>query len=277
MSLEIAQWTALAIGTSMTLLWGVSVVRRDSSIVDWLWAPGFALIAWVAFLLTETMSLAGILVLGLVSLWAVRLGGHLFLRNLSEGEDPRYAAMRKKAGRRWWWSSYVTVFLLQAGLIWLISAPIQLAIGSSAPASGAPWLAVLGGGVALAGLVIEGIADAQLKRFRAGASDHQQILSGGLWRYSRHPNYFGDALFWWGLWLIVLPLPYGLWTIFSPLLMTFLLVKVSGVPMLERGLRATKPGYEAYAACTSAFIPWFPKKGETTSPSEKKEAPQRPS
>ena len=265
MNTETLLWTAMAIATAMTLLWLVSVARRDASIVDWLWAPGFALVGWVAFWHAggasfSGISLNGVLALGLISLWAVRLGGHLFLRNLREGEDSRYAAMRVKAGSRWWWSSYITVFLLQAALIWVISAPLQLAISSPpATVSGLFWVTIAGGVVAFSGLVIEGIADAQLKGFRAATSDHRALLTSGLWRYSRHPNYFGDALFWWGVWLLVLPLPYGLWTIFSPLLMTFLLVKVSGVPMLERTLMASKSGYADYAARTHAFIPWFPK------------------
>lgn len=274
MTTTIAIWTAIAIFGGMTLLWAISVAKRDSSIVDWLWAPGFALVGWTAFGVMGAVSPTGIVVLALISVWGLRLGGHLFLRNLREGEDPRYAAMRDRAGRRWWWSSLITVFWLQAALIWVISTPVQVAVGATAQDDIITWVTILGGVIAAAGLVIEGVADHQLKKFRASAA-HKGVLDTGLWRYSRHPNYFGNALLWWGVWLIAAPLPDGLWTVFSPLIMTVLLVKVSGVPMLERTLMETKPDYAAYRARTSAFIPWFPARGDDVT-SNGKGAPQRP-
>ena len=266
-------WSAAALALAVTALWLVSLVRRDASVVDWFWAPGFALVAWV------TMSLSPVTAydrdwetwaaLGVVSLWGLRLGAHLVTRNLGHGEDPRYAAMRERGGGRWPYRSLVTVFLFQGLLILILSAPVQVIVGSVLLGGVASELFVMIGLLAaISGVAIEGVADGQLKRFRKNADNRGAVLKSGLWAYCRHPNYFGNALLWWGMWIVALAYEGGVWTIFSPILITFLITKVSGVQMLELHLLATKPGYKDYVASTSAFVPWFRKDAPTAPKSQ---------
>jgi steroid 5-alpha reductase family enzyme len=249
--------SAAALLGAMVLLWVVSLPLRNASIVDVFWGPAFVLAAWTA-------ALAGgggprrALALALVSLWGLRLGLHLARRNLGHGEDPRYAAMRRGHGPRFWWVSLFTVFLLQAGLAWFISLPVQAAVlGPATPLGLLDLAAALLWAV---GLAFEAVGDAQLARFRADPRNRGRALDTGLWRYTRHPNYFGDACAWWGLGLLGVAAGHP-WTILSPALMTFLLVRVSGVALLERDIGARRPGYRDYVARTSPFFPWFPGRG----------------
>jgi steroid 5-alpha reductase family enzyme len=241
---------------ALTLLWLVSLWLRDASIVDPFWGPGFVLAALTYYLSESSRSERGALVLALVVAWALRLGVHLLRRNRREGEDPRYRAMRERHGARWAWVSLVRVFWLQGAILWIVSLPLFAAVRSTRPLG---TLDLAGAAVFLVGLALETIADLQLARFRADPSSRGTVLDRGLWRYSRHPNYFGDALVWWGLWLVAAA-GGGWWTVFSPVAMTYLLLRVSGVPLLEAGLRASRPGYAEYARRTSAFVPWPPKK-----------------
>lgn len=194
----------------------------------------------------------GVLAAGLVALWAARLGLHLLARNRAHGEDARYAAMRARHGDRFGVVSLFTVFWLQAGILWVVSLPLLGAVVGRAPL-GAWDLA--GSLLFLAGFVMEAVADAQLRRFRGEPSNRGRVLDSGLWRYSRHPNYFGDAVLWWGLWLVAVG-GGAWWSVVGPVLMIFLLVKVSGVALLERSLMESRPGYADYARRTSAFVPW---------------------
>jgi steroid 5-alpha reductase family enzyme len=245
----------MAVLGALTLLWLVSLRLRDASIVDPFWGPGFALATLVYWIVDGQQGARGTLVLVLVALWAARLGWHLLRRNRREGEDPRYAAMRVRHGERWSRVSLVRVFWLQGAILWIISMPLLAAVRSTGPLG---TLDVIGAGLALVGLAVEATADRQLRRFRADPASRGRVLDTGLWRYSRHPNYFGDAVVWWGLWLVAAA-GGAWWTIFGPAAMTFLLLKVSGVPLLEKGLEKSRPGYAEYARRTSAFIPWFPK------------------
>jgi steroid 5-alpha reductase family enzyme len=241
---------------ALTLLWGVSLHLRDASIIDAFWGPGFALATLVYWLVEGTRGARGTLVLALVAVWAARLGWHLLRRNRRLGEDPRYAAMRVRHGERWAGVSLLRVFWLQGAILWIISAPLLAAVRSRGPLGG---LDAIGAAIFLVGLTLEALADAQLTRFRTDPANVGRVLDSGLWRYSRHPNYFGDALLWWGLFTIAAGAG-AYWTVFAPAAMTFLLLRVSGVPLLEKGLGRTRPGYADYVRRTSSFVPWLPKK-----------------
>jgi len=240
---------------SMTLLWLVSLRLKDASIVDPFWGPGFAIAAMTYYLVDGSYPNRGTLVLCLVTLWAARLGYHLYVRSRREGEDPRYTAMRTAGGRLFPLISLFTIFWFQAFLLWVISLPILGSIASQAPLG---FFDVFGTIVFLVGLTIESVADNQLALFRVAPANKGHVLDTGLWRYSRHPNYFGEAVLWWGLYLIAVGAE-AYWTIVGPALITFLLLRFSGVPMLEDGLRASRPGYSEYIKRTSSFVPWPPK------------------
>lgn len=193
----------------------------------------------------------------LVTIWGLRLSLHILTRNWGKPEDFRYQAWRKEAGASWWWRSFFKVFLLQGILLWIIASPLLVAQVSPQPAH-ITWLDILAIPVWLIGFTFETLGDLQLRRFKANPANQGKVLNIGVWRYTRHPNYFGDATQWWAYYLIALAAG-GWWTIFSPILMTGLLLRVSGVTLLEKTLKETKPGYKDYAESTSEFIPWFPR------------------
>jgi steroid 5-alpha reductase family enzyme len=197
-------------------------------------------------------------VVALTSVWALRLGGYLAWRNWGRGEDPRYVAMRQKHGARFGRVSLYTVFGLQGLIMWVVSFPIQQAQAVPEPMV-LSWVEGVGVVLWAVGLGFESIGDWQLARFRADPVNRGHVMNRGLWSWTRHPNYFGDALVWWGLFLVTLPTQGGAWTLVSPVLMTFMLVRVSGVALLERDLRRSKPDYADYIARTNAFLPWPPR------------------
>lgn len=255
--------TTLAVVVSaMLLVWLLSLLLRDASIVDVFWGLGFVLIASTACVLGAGYAARRSLITLLTALWGVRLALHLLWRNRGQGEDYRYQAMRKHHGRKFAWVSLYTVFGLQAVLMWIVSLPIQMAQIAPYPAH-LTWLDALGAACWLVGFCFEALGDWQLGRFRADASNGGKVMDRGLWRYTRHPNYFGDALVWWGLFLIAANAPQNWWTVVGPLLMSFLLMRVSGVTLLERKLRHTRPAYQQYTERTNAFFPWFPRKGRS--------------
>jgi steroid 5-alpha reductase family enzyme len=242
-----------------TALWLVSLHVKNSSIIDPFWGILFLIAAIVYFVLAKNGSQdRKTLLLVLVMVWSLRLSVYLVWRNWRKGEDFRYRKWREEHGDRWWWRSFFQVFLLQGLLAWIISVPLLAAMAGEAPAH----LTVLDGlavAVWLFGFFFEAVGDFQLARFRADPANKGQVLNTGVWRYTRHPNYFGDAAQWWGFYLIALTAG-GFWTIYAPLIMTGLLLRVSGVALLEKTLTETKPQYQKYVATTSAFFPWFPKK-----------------
>jgi steroid 5-alpha reductase family enzyme len=191
-----------------------------------------------------------------VTLWALRLSAHLTARNWGQPEDRRYQALRATYAPGFAWKSLIIVFGLQALLAWVISLPLAAAIHSPRSLT---LLDGAGASVVLLGLGLEALADRELARFKADPANHGQVLDRGLWRYSRHPNYFGEACVWWGFWLIALAAG-AWWSVFAPLLMTFLLLRVSGVVLLERDIAERRPAYRDYVARTSAFVPWFPRR-----------------
>ncbi len=243
----------------MVVLWFVSLAIRNASIVDIFWGAGFAAIALITFTLTDGYHPRKLLITILAVVWGLRLAVHIGWRNHGKGEDFRYKAMRKRIGDRFALVSLFTVFGLQGALMWVISLPLQLAQISGEPARLAV-LDFLGAAFWLIGLGFEAIGDLQLTMFRVNPANKGKVMDRGLWAYTRHPNYFGDALLWWGFFLIALATPRGWWTVISPLLMTTLLMKVSGVALLEKTLVKTRPEYQDYVKRTSAFFPLPPKR-----------------
>ena len=235
-----------------SLLWAVATWRRDVSLVDLLWPLFFIAAAWVWF---ESAAAGAVswAVLLLVVLWGARLHIHLAVRNLGHGEDRRYREIRRNNDPGFWWKSFFIVFVLQATLAWVASLAIFGALQNPAltPLSGA------GLALALAGFLFESVADRQLSRFKSRQDSDGKVMDRGLWRLSRHPNYFGECCFWWGIYLVALP--HGWWTVVSPLLLTLLLLRVSGVTLLEKDIGDRRPGYLAYMEQTPAFFPDFSK------------------
>jgi steroid 5-alpha reductase family enzyme len=251
--------TGLVILASLTALWLASLRLRDSSVVDSFWGAGFVLVAWAAAAAASgPLAPRAWLMAVLVTIWGLRLSLYIFWRNRGKGEDYRYRRWREEAGASWWWRSYLRVFLLQGVIMWLVAAPVVAVIGSRAQ-SPLGWIDLPGVAVWSVGFLFEGIGDWQLARFKADPATKGRLFSGGVWRYTRHPNYFGDAAVWWGHFLVAAASG-AWWTIYSPILMTFLLVRVSGVSLLESTLRDSKPGYREYIESTSAFFPRAPRR-----------------
>jgi steroid 5-alpha reductase family enzyme len=254
------EWQAAALALPMLLLaalaaWGFSLALRDVSIVDTLWALMIAGAAWVYQFAAATEGTRVALVLTLASLWALRLSLHIARRNRGRGEDRRYRAMRARHAHFARESLY-RVFGLQAVLAWVVALPLMATLASERPLG---WLDLLGAGVWLFGIAFETLADHQLARFTADPRNRDAVMTRGLWAWSRHPNYFGECLVWWGAWLMALSAG-AAWTVISPLLMTVLLLRVSGVALLERDIAGRRPGYRDYQARTSAFVPLPPRR-----------------
>jgi steroid 5-alpha reductase family enzyme len=256
-------WTLFPVTLAVTLafmflLWLYSLAKKDASIVDSFWGPGFALIAWISLLLTDGYQPRKFLLVSLVTLWGLRLGLHIFTRNHGKGEDYRYQAMRRQHGDKFPVVSLFTVFGFQGLLMWFISMPLQIAQVSTMP-DRLTLFDYLGAALWAIGFLFEALGDWQLKQFKAEPKNQGKVMDKGLWRYTRHPNYFGDATLWWGYYLIACAVPNGFWTALSPLTMTVFLMNVSGVSLLEKSLKKNKPGYAEYIARTSSFFPLPPK------------------
>jgi steroid 5-alpha reductase family enzyme len=248
---------AAALGLT-TLVWLASLVKRDASIVDIFWSLGFVMLAWLYRAQVPVESFRQTLVPALVTVWGLRLAAYIFWRNRGQGEDYRYAAMRQKWAPRFPLLSLFIVFWLQGFLFWLIGMPLLQLQVSRQPA-GWTWLDALGLALFAVGFFFEAVGDYQLARFKADPANQGKVMDRGLWRYTRHPNYFGDATLWWGFGCFALTTHGSLWTLVGPVLMSFLIVKVSGVALLEKGLGDTKPKYRDYVRKTSAFFPWPPR------------------
>jgi steroid 5-alpha reductase family enzyme len=238
-------------------LWVASVRRRDASIVDIAWGPGFAGIALVTYALVDGYGPRQLLVTALAMLWGARLGGYLLWRAWGGPEDYRYQAMRRRHGDRFPLVSLYTVFGLQGAIMWVVSLPIQVAQIAPGPPLGA--LDAAGGVLFAIGFLFESVGDWQVARFKSDPTKAGKVLDRGLWRYTRHPNYFGDFLVHWGIFVIALATTWGWATVLSPLFMTFLLLRVSGVAMLEQTIGRRRPEYAEYQRRTSAFFPRPPR------------------
>jgi len=239
-------------------VWALSVARQDASVVDVFWGVGFGFVGLVSYGACDAPTSRARLALALTLLWGVRLALYLSWRNAGQGEDFRYAAMRRRHGDRFAWVSLYSVFGLQAALCWLISLPVQAAIASAGPAA-LGLLDALGVALFALGFFFESVGDLQLARFKADPLNRAKVMDRGLWAWTRHPNYFGDTVVWWGLFALALSTPVGIFTLPAPLLMTFLLLRVSGVALLERSLVKRRPEYKEYMERTSAFFPRPPR------------------
>ena len=253
----IAAFHALGVLLAVAFVtWLVSLARHDVSIVDSVWSIFFLAALLVYAWTGGANGLRWVATSVLIGLWAVRLSVYLTWRNWGKPEDRRYRAIRERNQPRFGAKSLVIVFALQAGLAWVIALPILPVLKSTVPWSPADGLGVLIFGF---GLVVETVADWQLARFQADPANRGRVMDRGFWRYSRHPNYFGECCIWWGFYLLAVGASAPGWTIVSPLLISFLLLKISGVPLLEKDIDERRPGYREYIARTSAFLPWPPR------------------
>jgi len=247
----------LALGF-MTLVFFLATSIRDNSIVDIFYGLAFIVVCWGAWLYHGADHWRALLLLVLLTIWGVRLAIHLLLRKKGHGEDFRYRKFREDWGEHVVVKSFFQIFWLQGMVVVAISAPILITIGS--PGGGSAVLDWIGAALWLTGFLIESLADLQLLRFISNSANKGRIMRYGIWRFSRHPNYFGEAVLWWGIFLIGLGSPLGIWGIISPVLISFLLLRVSGIPMLEKKWEGN-PEYEEYKEKTNAFVPWFPRAG----------------
>jgi steroid 5-alpha reductase family enzyme len=242
--------------SGMTLLWLLSLALRNASIVDIFWGLGFIFVAGASLLWNRQEHLRPLVMSGLTLLWGLRLAGYVAWRNHGQGEDRRYTAMRETHGDSFWWWSLFSVFWLQAVILWVIALPLQAVIADAGEPFGKPLDFV---GIALwaFGFGFETIGDWQLARFKGDPQNKGRVMDRGLWRYTRHPNYFGECCLWWGIYCLAAA-GGAWWTVVSPVLLTIFLLKFSGVGLLESTIVERRPEYAAYQQRTSAFMPWRP-------------------
>lgn len=247
----------VALFVYMNVWFVVSLLKKRNDVADIAWGLGFVLIAWLSLLLSPEVSIRGLLVGVLVTIWGSRLAWHIAKRHRGRPEDARYQAWRMQWGKWFVLRSYGQVFMLQGLLLALVVAPVVLL--NVYPASSLVWSDALGLVIWLVGFYFESVGDAQLRKFVSDPSNKGKLLQTGLWRYTRHPNYFGEVTMWWGIWVLSLGSMAPLVAIVGPLTITYLILFVSGVPLLEK-LMSTNPAFAEYARKTSKFIPWPPKK-----------------
>jgi len=257
---ETIVYAAIAVFITMTAVFGVALLARDNSIVDIAWGPGFILVAWLTLIIGKGFEPRQVLVTTLVTIWGLRLAVHIFRRKRGGGEDFRYAKWRRDWGRWFVPRSYLQIFMLQGIFLLIISYGVILVNASASRALGA--LDFVGTAVWAAGFFFEAVGDAQLERFKQRPENKGRIMTAGLWRTTRHPNYFGETAMWWGIFLIAVSAPSGWTAVVSPLLITFLLLRVSGVTMLEKKY-AGDSEFAEYARRTSVFFP-LPQKRKKT-------------
>ena len=240
----------------MSLWFMISLVKKRNDVADVAWGLGFVLLAWASFSVSRASGTRGILVGFLVSIWGLRLAWHIHARNRGKAEDYRYLAWRREWGKWFYARSYVQVYLLQGALLFLISLPV-LIVNKSAVGT-FTFLDGIGVCVWLCGFLFESFGDAQLTQFVKDPLNRGKILQGGLWRYTRHPNYFGEVVQWWGIGLVAVGVAGGWFGMIGPVTITILILRVSGIPMLEKKM-AENPDFAEYKRKTSELIPWFPK------------------
>jgi len=240
-----------AMGGLALLAWAVATARRNAGLVDIFWSLFFLLAAGIFVADAPEVGPRALLVLAIILAWSLRLSIYLAVRNWNTPEDHRYRAIRERNEPGFAWKSLYLVFGMQAVLAWIIAAPLAASM-NSANAIGA--MDLLGAALAIFGIIFESLADAQLARFKAHPANAGRVMDQGLWRYTRHPNYFGEFCVWWGFYAIAVASG-GWWTVFSPVLMTVLLLRVSGVALLEKDIGERRPDYRDYVARTNAFFP----------------------
>ncbi len=250
---------SLLILVLVSLLWIWSIFLKNVSIVDIFWGIGFVVVNAFYLFMSDEINIRKILISSLVSIWGLRLAIYLAIRNIGKGEDFRYQEFRKNYGpKRYWWFSFFQTFLLQGVLIMIISLPL-LGIHSSTNSGELNILDYLGITVWLIGFAFEAGGDFQLARFKRDAANKGKVLNTGFWKYTRHPNYFGDSAVWWAYAIFSIAAG-SYWQIIGSVIMTLLIIKISGVALLEKTLNDTKPQYREYIEKTNSFFPWFPKK-----------------
>lgn len=253
--------TLAALMAAFALMWLISLRLRDAGVVDVVWGPGFVLVTAIWAGMAGAGTPSALLVGACVTVWGLRLGAHLFVRHhRSTQEDARYAAMRAANPAGFPRRSLMTVFLLQAVILWALALPIHVAFAMQGADAGqhANWLHALGLAVFLAGFTLEALADWRLARFRSDLANRGRLLTTGLFAWSRHPNYFGESVLWFGVAMMSYAGTGQVWVFAAPAALTFLLLKVSGVTLLDAHLASTRPEFAAYARRTSAFVPWPP-------------------
>lgn len=244
--------------TLVTLLWMVSVALRDASIIDPFWGTGFVALAWLTAAQVAPTSTRDYLILAMVTLWGLRLSLYLLWRNAGAGEDRRYAQMRARNDPGFWWKSWYMVFALQGVLTWIIGMAVQVPLASEQYSVDLGLFDFVGMAVYGIGLFFEAVGDWQLTRFKGDPANAGRVMDRGLWRYTRHPNYFGDFCVWWGMYLVAVAAG-AWWTVFGPAIMSYFLLRISGVTLLERDIADRRPEYRRYQEATSTFFPWFPR------------------
>lgn len=248
--------SALLVFVYMSLLFIIALIKKDNSIVDVGWGFGFILIAQRALMRSQTLTVAQLLITGIIVAWGLRLSLHILRRNWGKPEDHRYAAWRQAWGKHVVIRSFLQVFMLQGLVMLIVATPILIINADPSPA--VSFLHILGFGIWIFGLTFEAIGDRQLYLFTHNPANKGRIMQTGLWAYTRHPNYFGESVMWWGIFVIALASPYGIFALVSPVTITLLLLFVSGVPMAEEAFKGN-PEFAQYQQRTSAFFPWFPK------------------
>ena len=246
----------------MIILWLISIKIRDVSFIDAFWAYGMAVIASASFLQTETPGALAYTIWALTALWGIRLGTHLFLRWRKEGMDARYKKIlghaMDKQGMSFAKAALLRAWALQIPLLFMVCLPAQLGI-LLADAEGLSLVSIIGAVIAVIGIGFETIGDMQLKAFKSNPANQGKVLDSGLWKYTRHPNYFGDFCAWWGIWLVAVPTGWPVWVaVIGPLFLSFTLMKWSGAPLLEKSLKKSRPDYVDYIKRTSGFFPMPP-------------------
>lgn len=252
--MELSAFTisAITVFIYFTLIFVIAQIFDNYSLVDIAWGPGFVLLSWVNYIYRGNNN--QLIIPFLISIWGLRLFYHIAKRNIGKGEDPRYKEMREKWKGNIALNAFFRVFMLQGALLYTISLPV---ITSKFELNN-PTLMYIGVAIFAFGLLFEAIADKQLKNFLGREDKEENVLKSGLWEYTRHPNYFGEATLWWGIFLIATSQGAPIWSIVGPITITYLVRYVSGVPILEKQF-ADDPEFKEYAKKTSIFIPWFPK------------------
>lgn len=248
----------------MLCLWLISIRIRDVSFIDAFWAYGMAIMASASFLQTENLGALAYIIWALTALWGIRLGTHLFLRWRKEGVDPRYKKIMGRAmdkqGMSFAKAALLKAWVTQIPLLFIVCLPAQLGILLAGADSAGP-VAIIGIVIAVVGIAFETIGDMQLKSFRSNPASKGKVLDSGLWKYTRHPNYFGDFCAWWGIWLVASQTGWPVWiAVVGPLFLSFTLMKWSGAPLLEKSLKQNRPDYVDYIERTSGFFPTPPRK-----------------
>ena len=255
--MQVGMLTCVIVACLMGSVWVLSLLMKDVSIVDRVWGLGFVFIAVSTAMVGEGFIGRKALMLSLVCLWGLRLSAYITWRNWGRGEDYRYGAMREFYGKSFPYISLVTVFGIQGVLMWFISMPVQVVMVEPSPDYFTSF-DTLGTALWAVGFFFETVGDWQLTRFKKDPASAGKVMDRGLWRYTRHPNYFGDCMQWWGVYLVACSTPEGAWSLLSPVLMTLLLLRVSGVALLERHLHHSRPDYRHYVETTNAFFPGWP-------------------